>query len=320
MTLQTDRPGAAPVKRRWRRVDGVLLLDKAGGASSNGVLQQVRRLYGAAKAGHGGTLDPMATGLLVVCFGEATKFLSWMLESEKRYTGELLLGVRTDTGDAEGNVIEHGPVSPDAPDCRALAAAFTGVIRQRPPVYSALKVNGRPLYEYARAGVAIEAKERDVTIHELGLTFLPPDRLRFDVRCSSGTYIRSLAEDLALRLGTVGHLTSLRRRASGPFDLSMACGAEALADRSEAERESCLLPPDVLPYRLGRVRLDAATTAALRHGRVVGGVGPDGPGPYRLYTPEGGFLGVGELGQDGCWRAVRLMATGETATPPKTAS
>lgn len=304
-------------KRRWRPVDGVLLVDKPGGVSSNGVLQQVRRCYGAAKAGHGGTLDPMATGLLVVCFGEATKFLSWLLESDKRYTGEIRLGVGTDTGDADGNVTGDGPLPSTPPECAELAAAFTGVLRQRPPVYSALKLNGRPLYEYARAGISVEPKIREITIHDLSLTFQPPDRLRFDVRCSSGTYVRTLAEDLAGRLGTVGHLTVLRRVASGPFDVSMTRTPDALVEMSEADRARCLLAPDVLPYRLPRVELDSATAESLRHGRIVPGTAPNGSGRYRLYATDGAFVGVGELGPDGCWRALRLMATGGPAADPE---
>lgn len=313
MTGSASATEAAPGKRRWRPVDGVLLVDKARGGSSNGELQQARRLFSAAKAGHGGTLDPMATGLLVVCFGEATKFLSWLLESDKRYTGEIRLGVRTDTGDAEGRVIGEGGLPAVAPDCAALAGAFLGKIRQRPPVYSALKLDGKPLYEYARAGIAVEPKDREVTIHALDLTFLPPDRLRFDVRCSSGTYVRSLAEDLAARLGTVGHLTELRREASGPFEVGMARTVEALAALSEAERTACLLPPDVLPYRLARAELDDRCARALCQGRISPGNAPEGIGRYRLYTRTGRFLGVGEFGPDGCWRALRLMATGQAA-------
>jgi tRNA pseudouridine55 synthase len=307
----TPEPG---VRRRRRDIDGVLLVDKPRGGSSNTILQRVRYLLNASKAGHGGTLDPLATGLLVVCFGEATKFSARLLEGGKTYTGEIQLGTRTETGDAEGAVIQSAPVQALPDEFHGLAQRFTGEIIQQPPNYSALKHQGRPLYEYARAGTPVAAKPRAITIHALSLSLslsrLDHDRLGFEVTCSSGTYVRSLAEDLAAALGTVGHLASLRRTASGGFHVRDAINPEALEQLSMAEREVRLFPPDALLRDVPAWDVDAATAALIRQGRVVSAAPDLAPGRVRIYAPGGVFLGLGQADGAGQVQPVRLLTTG----------
>ena len=206
-------------RRRGTPIDGVLLLDKAPGVSSNRALQQVRRLYDAQKAGHTGTLDPMATGLLPVCFGEATKFSAYLLDADKRYRARIRLGEITDTGDADGEVIERRPVAAFADtDIENALAGLRGEIDQVPPMYSALKHQGRPLYELARQGKTIARAARRVTVYDMRLLERDADGFELDVTCSKGTYIRSLAEDIGQALGCGAHITALRRLRTGAFD------------------------------------------------------------------------------------------------------
>ncbi len=310
----TDPVGEASadrgVRRRRRDIDGVLLVDKPRGGSSNTILQRVRYLLNASKAGHGGTLDPLATGLLVVCFGEATKFSGQLLEGGKTYTGEIQLGARTDTGDAEGAVIETAAVRPLPPALDALARRFTGEITQQPPNYSALKHQGRPLYEYARAGTPVAAKPRSITIHALSIAPLAHDRLGFEVTCSSGTYVRSLAEDLSVALGTVGHLSALRRTASGGFGVEDAISPDALEQLPMADREARLFPPDALLRGIPDWDVDPATAASIRQGRAVSATPGLAPGRVRFYAPGRVFLGLGEVDGTGQVQPVRLLATG----------
>lgn len=313
----TDSVGGSPtdsgVRRRRRDIDGVLLVDKPRGGSSNTILQRVRYLLNASKAGHGGTLDPLATGLLVVCFGEATKFSARLLEGGKTYTGEIQLGTRTDTGDAEGAVIESATVPALPAEFNDLIRRFTGEITQQPPNYSALKHEGRPLYEYARAGTPVAAKPRSITIHALSLVPITPDRLGFEVTCSSGTYVRSLAEDLSVALDTVGHLAMLRRTVSGGFRVEDAISPEALEPLSMAEREARLFPPDALLRDAAEWDVDTVTASLIRQGRVVSAPGL-AAGRVRLYAPGRVFLGLGEADGAGQLQPVRLLATGGGAT------
>ncbi len=314
MTVPESPRAPAQFRRPKRRdIDGVLLVDKPGGQSSNGVLQRVRFLLNAAKAGHGGTLDPMATGLLVVCFGEATKFSSSLLEGGKVYEGEMILGVRTDTGDAEGAVVETADLPATMPDPVELARPFIGRIVQRPPVYSALKHEGKPLYEYARAGAPVEAKLREVTIYGLELSYPSPDRIRFVVECSSGTYVRSLAEDIARSLGTVGHLCALRRIRSSAFRIDSAIAPEALEQLSMAQRETRLLSPDALVADLPSCTLGGAAALSICRGQTVEAPTGTTAGRLRLYDDAGIFLGVGTLEADGSIHSNRLLATGSRA-------
>lgn len=238
-----------PVRQPRRQLHGVILLDKPLGLSSNDALQKVRRLMRAEKAGHTGTLDPLATGLLPLCFGAATKFSQVSLDADKRYTAVLKLGQTTSTGDAEGEIIQTRPVSSDAVNAesiRSACAAFTGNIEQIPPMHSALKHQGRALYEYAREGIEVERAARQVTIHAIDILNWQADILEIDVSCSKGTYIRTLAQDIGEHLGCGAHLIGLRRTGSGGVSLQGAVTLEVLQSMSESERDACLLPADVL--------------------------------------------------------------------------
>ncbi|MCP2039538.1 tRNA pseudouridine55 synthase [Neisseria sp. HSC-16F19] len=294
-----------------RAVNGVLLLDKPAGISSNTALQQARRLFAAQKAGHTGVLDPLATGLLPLCFGEATKFAQYLLDADKAYTATLKLGEATTTGDAEGDIIECGRSDIGVDEFQAACAALTGPIRQVPPMFSALKHEGRPLYEYARRGITIERKARDITIYQIDILEFAPPQAVLAVRCSKGTYIRTLAEDLARHLGSFAHLTALRRTATAGFDIAAAHSLEVLAALDTDGRDALLLPCDVLVQHLPAVQADAATVADVQCGRRApfSGSLPNGQ-PLRLYAADTqDFVGLVEYLPQGCLKAVRLMNT-----------
>lgn len=229
-----------------RAVHGVLLLDKPIGLSSNDALQKAKRLYRAEKAGHTGTLDPLATGLLPLCFGAATKFSQISLDADKRYLATLKLGVTTTTGDAEGEVVEERDVNIARAQLQAACEKFTGPILQVPPMHSALKRDGKALYEYARAGIEVEREARAVTIHGIDIVGGDDDAWTLDVRCSKGTYIRTLAEDIGAALGCGAHLSALRRTGSGALTLDGALTLEQLAAMSDAERDAALMDADSL--------------------------------------------------------------------------
>lgn len=293
-------------KRSWRRVDGVLLLDKPGGMTSNSALQGARRLFSAAKAGHTGTLDPLATGLLPLCFGEATKFSADLLEADKTYEADLLFGATTDTGDAEGEVVESRPVSFSGADLERALLRFVGAIEQIPPMYSALKRNGRPLYELARQGVEVARAARAVTIHELVLLDHAHDRCRLRVRCSKGTYVRTLAADIGELLGCGAHLTALRRTAVGPLRLADALTLDSIAALAEERRGELLLAPDALLQSLPAVELDAVAMARFMHGNPVATGAVTVPGKRRVYG-GGLLLGVGDVDAAGELKPRRLV-------------
>ncbi len=236
-----------PLVRAPRRVlHGVLLVDKSLGWTSNDVLQKAKGLLRAHKGGHTGTLDPLASGLLPLCFGAATKFAQASLDADKRYRATLHLGQRTNTGDREGEVIDEHPVAVTMSAIEAACVRFTGEQAQRPPMHSALKHQGRALYEYAREGIEVERKPRRVSIHSLSVVEWASPMLTIDVSCSKGTYIRTLAEDIGAALGCGAHLAALRRTGSGALTLDAAITIEQLAGMHEAERDARLLPPDVL--------------------------------------------------------------------------
>jgi tRNA pseudouridine55 synthase len=241
--------GQRPPRQPRRQLHGVILLDKPLALSSNDALQKVRRLMRAEKAGHTGTLDPLATGLLPLCFGAATKFSQVSLDADKRYIATVKLGQTTSTGDAEGEILQTREVTPEQVNQASVAAAcaaFTGPIAQIPPMHSALKHQGRALYEYAREGIEIERAARHVTIHGIDILRWQGDVLELDVRCSKGTYIRTLAQDIGAQLGCGAHLIGLRRIGSGGVTLDGAVTLDALLAMSEAERDTHLLPADVL--------------------------------------------------------------------------
>jgi len=281
-------PRPARVKVQRRPVHGVLLLDKPLGLSSNDALQKAKWLLRAEKAGHTGTLDPLATGLLPLCFGAATKFAQVSLDSDKTYRATLRLGQTTRTGDAEGEVLQERPVTVDRAALEAACARWTGPIRQLPPMYSALKHNGKALYEYARDGIEVERAERDVTIHTIEITHWHPENpetATIEVRCSKGTYIRTLAESIGETLGCGAHLTGLRRLASGPLTLDKAITLEALEAMPEASRQACLLHPDTLLADWPAVRLEANEAARFLTGLRRRTSEPD-CAHLRVYGPE----------------------------------
>ena len=282
-------------RRKGRDVHGVLLLDKPAGMSSNQAVQKVRWLFQARKAGHTGTLDPFATGLLPICLGEASKTAAFMLDADKTYEARARLGVATDTGDIEGEVLRDES-APDLDDAAIDAALerFRGPIEQVPPMYSALKHQGQPLYKLARAGKQVEREPRAVTIHELErLAWAPPD-LTFRVRCSKGTYVRTLAEDIAGALGSCAHLRALRRTASGHFSGDMV-SLDELEERVEAgDPEALLLPPDAGLRDWPVIALDAAAAHRFAHGNPVPAETGE-PGMARVRGPAGELLGLGEV-------------------------
>jgi tRNA pseudouridine55 synthase len=276
-----------------RRVDGVLLLDKPVGLTSNATLQRAKRLYRAAKAGHTGTLDPLASGLLPICFGDATKFAHTLLESDKTYVATIRLGATTTTGDALGSVVRERTVSATLAELQAVLPRFVGRIRQRPPSYAALKYRGRKYYEYARAGIEIPRDEREVSIADLRLDAWLPPEARLTVCCSKGTYVRVLAEDLGEALGCGAHLTALRRTTTGGFDLGAAITLEALEHLAHDTRDGRLLPADALVAALPRLDLGGGEARAFCQGRAIRRQDlPDDT--YRTYA-GGSFLGVARV-------------------------
>ena len=262
-----------------RPVHGVLLLDKPLGWSSNDALQKVKWLLRAEKAGHTGTLDPLATGVLPLCFGAATKFSQMQLDADKEYEATALLGSKTSTGDAEGDVIAVRPVHVDAEDVARVVPLFTGPIRQTPPMHSALKKDGRALYEYARAGIEVEREARSVTIHKLEVALAPVEpaqaAINMVVKCSKGTYIRTLGEDIGEALGCGAHLTRLRRTATGGFTEAQCVTLAALEAMTEDERLACLLPVDALLEHHTAITLDSDNTARFLSGVRRRGNWPD---------------------------------------------
>ena len=276
-----NRTAPSHPKPSKRRISGVLLLDKPAGISSNAALQQARRLYRAEKAGHTGVLDPLASGLLPVCFGEAAKFAQYLLDADKAYTASLELGRATATGDAEGETVATGRADISPAEFQAACAALTGRIRQVPPMFSALKYQGRPLYEYARKGITIERKPRDIVIHSIEIAEFSAPHAVINVQCGKGTYIRTLAEDIAKRLGTYAYLTALRRTATAGFTVAQAHTPDALAELDEAARDALLLSCDTLVSHLPRCVLDDKAARCLRFGQHAPA------GTFRL--PENGF-------------------------------
>jgi tRNA pseudouridine55 synthase len=303
-----NKPRRAP----RRAVSGVLLLDKPTGMSSNAALQKARWLFNAEKAGHTGTLDPMATGLLPLCFGEATKFAGELLDADKSYRAAVRLGVTTDTADAEGRVLETRPVAVTPDQLADVLARFIGDIEQVPPMYSALKRDGKPLYEYARAGIELERAARRVTIADLRLLSFAGDTLEIEVDCSKGTYVRTLAADIGEALGCGAHLTALRRTRIGGLNVGDALTLDQVEALPAAGRDGCLAPVDSLLGGLPPAVLAAAEADRIGHGQAVRRDGPAG-GRWRLYAPGGRFLGLAELTEDGWLQPKRLVSSGENS-------
>lgn len=310
------------MRRTGTPIDGVLLLDKPVGITSNAALQRSKRAIGAARAGHIGTLDPLASGLLPICFGEATKFSQGLTDADKTYRATIRLGQRTATGDAEGEIVAEAPVGADEAAVRAAVASLQGPMDQVPPMHSAVKHHGKPLYAYARAGATVARAARRITIHEIALEgwTLPEATVR--VRCSKGTYIRTLAETLGDRLGCGAHLSGLRRLGVGSLTLE---GAVTLGDWeawAQARRGACLLPPDRLVEGLPSLALEGQLAARFRQGQTVPADDAVTEGAnVRVYAGGGGgFLGLGVRVADGFLKPLRLLATVQGLVEPGSAA
>ncbi len=294
-----------------RPVHGILLLDKPDGLTSNDALQQVKRLFKARKAGHTGSLDPLATGVLPICLGEATKASAFLLDADKRYQVVCKLGERTETQDAEGDIIETRPVGDysDA-DIEAVLSKFRGPQEQIPPMYSAVKHEGQRLYKLARQGIEVERKPRSIVIHELSVVSWESPYLEIEVHCSKGTYVRTLADDIGEALGCGAHVTGLRRTGVGPYDASELVTLErleAVADEGLGALDGLLLPVETALAHWPGVNLNGDAAFYLRQGQPV--LVPKAPtsGWVRLYEGESRFLGMGEILDDGRVAPRRLM-------------
>jgi tRNA pseudouridine55 synthase len=277
-------------------VHGLILLDKASGGSSNGALQDVRRLFNANKAGHTGSLDPLATGVLPLCFGEATKVCSFLLNTDKRYQATLLLGVTTDSGDTQGNVISTSPVpNLSAEEIEQCLSSFKGNISQIPPMYSALKHQGKRLYELAREGQVVERKAREVAIHQLDLLSFTTEKIVLDVRCTKGTYIRSLAEDIGRKLGCGATISQLRRTAVGHLSIDQCLTLEQLVSLKQSnELEHNLIPVDKVLLDWPQIKLDDGQYKSIQNGQPVVYQESNSQGLVRMYSEEL-FVGIGQL-------------------------
>jgi tRNA pseudouridine55 synthase len=294
-------------------IHGILLFDKPVGLSSAGAVARVKHLFGARKAGHTGSLDPLASGLLPICFGEATKFGAQLLDADKTYRVTMRLGERTPSADRESEVIERRELPPYSPEQLEQAlGSFPREYAQVPPMRSALKQDGKPLYEYARAGITRERAARAIVIHDMRLIDWRPPDLSFDVRCSKGTYIRVLAEDLAAQLGTIAHLAALHRLGVAPFDAEPHWSLEALEASSPAQRLDALLPVDAALTAWRRFDLSLSGVSAFRQGQTVSiPVEAPGtvPGTVRIYAAGLGFLGLGEIEATGRLIPLRLISS-----------
>jgi tRNA pseudouridine55 synthase len=296
---------------KGRRVNGILLLDKPIGSTSNDALQRVKWLYKAQKAGHTGSLDPLADGLLPLCFGAATKVSAFLLDADKRYLARIRLGVTTTTADAEGDVVQEQEV-PDfsESDLEEVLAGFRGEISQMPPMYSALKHNGERLYNLARKGIEVEREPRTVQIYEMRLSQLGSPEFEIDVHCSKGTYIRTLAEDIGNKLGCGAHLSGLRRTAVGPYTTDAIVSMEQVEAASESgfdALDGLLLPVDSALQNWPEIKLTADSAFYLRSGQAV--MVPKAPaeGMVRIYDELNDFVGVGEIDDDGKVAPKRLF-------------
>ncbi len=315
-----------PRKQKGRQIDGIFILDKPTGMSSNHALQRIKRLFGARKAGHTGALDPLATGLLPICLGEATKFTQFLLDADKRYQTTAQLGVRTDSSDADGEVVETKPCEHIS---KAMVEAelpqFRGQITQVPSMFSALKHNGQPLYKLAREGKQVEVKPRQVTIYDLTLMSMADTQVRMDITCSKGTYIRSIVEDLGLALDCGAHVAQLRRLQAGPFKAEQMLTFAQLDELIEsvqreydenapqsalfAALDALLLPADTAVLHLNAVQLCAQQSGALQQGKVLTLSEQVNPGLVRVYGDQQAFIGIAEVAANGTLRAKRLLQT-----------
>jgi tRNA pseudouridine55 synthase len=300
-------------RKKGRIVDGIIVLDKAKGLSSNYALQNVKKLFEAKKAGHTGSLDPLATGVLPLCFGEATKLSQFLLNSDKGYVAQIKLGQRTDTGDSEGNIIETVErLSVGATDIEQALRNFKGDIQQVPPMFSALKKNGVPLYKYARKGISVERSPRSVTIYAIDLLSFKANVVELDIACSKGTYIRSIADDLGRELGCGAHLVGLRRTKAGVFTLQDSLKEDYLhktkATQGIEALDNLLAPMDRAILELPEITLLRSSANCVKNGQAVILDGFEEEGLVRLYE-EGQFIGIGRIDGDGKVVPKRLIVS-----------
>lgn len=298
-------------KRPKFNINGVLLLDKPLGFSSNQALQKVKWLFQAAKAGHTGTLDPLATGLLPLCFGEATKFAHYLTDADKTYVATIKLGITTNTGDAEGAVLTTKNVSTSAAEFTHACAQFVGKISQVPPMYSALKHEGKALYAYARAGIEIERAARVINIHSIAVNSYEHDIAVITVACSKGTYIRTLAEDIGRQLGCGAHLIGLRRTLTANYQIEQAITLDQFVAMTIEQRQLALLPADSAVLHLPAIILNTDAQHYLQQGQAVWQAGVTTAGLLRLYSEQQEFLGLGELAVDGKIAPKRLIVNND---------
>jgi tRNA pseudouridine55 synthase len=286
-------------KARGRDVCGILLLDKSAGMSSNRILQQLKHLYRARKAGHTGSLDPVATGLLPICFGDATKLSSYFLDADKRYVATLKLGESTDTADCEGEIIQSRPVYVAMADLERGLELFKGEIDQVPPMYSALKKDGKPLYKLARQGKVVEREPRRMTVYDLGGELIDNDRVELTISCSSGFYVRQLAHDLGEHLGCGAHIVELRRLGVGELDVADGYTFDALDElATDEERDGCLIEADQAIIHVPAVTVIPNASFYFCRGESVRTQEEGSSGRVRVYDDGGQFLGIGEITPD----------------------
>lgn len=291
-------------------INGILLLDKPQGLSSNQALQQVKRLFSAKKAGHTGSLDPLATGLLPICLGEATKFCQFLLEADKQYWVQAQLGIKTHTGDREGECMSRRAVPPfKVADIQAVLSRFQGTFSQIPPMFSALKYQGKPLYQWARQGIEVNRSARDITITELNLLGYTSDTFTLEIRCSKGTYVRSLVDEIGEALGCGAHVVALRRLSVAAYQSQQMVSVDQIASLKDEARLDLLLPLETALSALPVLMLSEAATFYLRRGQALALPGMPEKGWVRLVlTPNEQFIGVGQILADGRVAPYRLMA------------
>lgn len=298
-----------PLKPVKRAINGILLLDKPQGITSNQALQTVKRLFAAKKAGHTGSLDPLATGLLPLCFGEATKFSQFLLEADKAYWVSARLGIKTKTGDAEGEIIEERPIPSSCfAQLESVLSTFRGPILQIPPMFSALKFKGKPLYELARQGITVERSAREVTVHTLTLLATTADSIELEIKCTKGTYVRTLIEDIGEALGCGAYVQGLRRLGVGNYNEKGMISLQQLEAFTQEERDRCLLPLDSLLHTWPCIKLSQAAVYYLYQGQAILLPNVSEKGWVRLvHTLNDQFIGVGEVLEDGRVAPRRLI-------------
>ena len=295
--------------RKKLEISGLLLIDKPLGFSSNQALSKIKWIFSAKKAGHTGTLDPLATGLLPICFGEATKFSSHLLNSEKTYEASIKLGWKSSTGDAEGKLTESKIISLSLEKLQKELKSFIGLSKQTPPMFSALKYNGQPLYKLAREGVKIERQEREINISELILLNYSKNIIKIEVTCSKGTYIRTLAEDIANKLGMDGYLIELRRTKIGKLNINEAFSIENISILSSDKRKSCIKPTEVLVDRYPKLILLDSEVDFIKNGQPIKLKKKLNTEIYTLFTKSKAFIGLGEIDSNNLLKVVRLIST-----------